>query len=86
MTNKRRKTRHRTKRANHLAAVARVLDGVTLTPFAFPSFDTCHPLDWVPDLDNAHLLNAAAGRLTIGDPAHRPPAPIGFAAPGCRQH
>lgn len=91
MTNKRRKARWRTNRAaqatavrNHCAAVFRVLDGITLTPFAFPSYDHCRPEQWTPDFDNAHLKNAAAGRLTIGDPGHRPPAPITFAPPGRR--
>lgn len=52
------------------------------SPHAFPSYAGCHPLDWVPDYENAHLLSAAAGRLTIGDPFHHAPAPIDFAPPG----
>lgn len=40
------------------------------------------PAPWVPDLANAHLQSAAAGRLSIGDPFHHAPPPITFPAPG----
>ena len=81
MTNQRRKNRWRNKRAAHQAALYRVLSGRTPSPVSLPSYEDCHPLDWVPDIDNARLQQAAAGRLSIGYP-HRPPAPISFAPPG----
>lgn len=58
---------------------------VPASPHALPSYADCTPLDWVPDLGNAILQSAAAGRLSIGDPFHRPPAPITFTPPRARR-
>lgn len=92
MSNPRRKQRWRNKRAasNPVAKHATpagsprglATGGPVSSPVTLPSYGRCHPLDWVPDFENAHLLSAAAGRLTISDPTFHAPAPIDFAPPG----
>jgi hypothetical protein len=74
----------RGRKRRKLAALATAMGegGALASPVTLPSYDDCHPLDWVPDFNNAHLQQAAAGRLTISDPMFHPPAPIDFAPPG----
>lgn len=66
MSDPRRKARWRRRRAVAVATV-----DVTSTHLT-PSYRAAYPLDWIPDLDNAHLLNAARGLSSIGLPLHPP--------------
>lgn len=84
MSNRRRKARWRARQQPSTTVPNRATGGVLTSPVLLPSWDRCHPIgDWEPDFDNAHLKNAAAGRVTLGMTPH-PPAPITFAPPGRR--
>jgi hypothetical protein len=41
-----------------------------------PAYVACQPSVWVPDLDNAHLKDAARGLTSIGYPLHPPAPPV----------
>jgi hypothetical protein len=85
MTNIRRKKRYRAKREREALQAAphtgRGLVMPNLTAFRLDPGYRWPRLSAPPVLDNFTLRHAAAGALTIGDPDHRPPAPIDFAPP-----
>lgn len=41
-----------------------------------PAYVACQPSEWVPDLSNAHLKDAARGLASIGYPLHPPAPPV----------
>lgn len=93
MSNPRRKARWRRQRAaasagGYPAGDRRVADlgpvpAALRSPHTLPSYDACHSLEWIPDLDNAHLLVAARGLSSLALPLH-PPAPVRITLP--RRH
>lgn len=72
--------RSRNRNRNQRRMVARV--AVRPPIVTVPAFVDCQPTDWVPDVANAHLSDAARGLATLCIPLHAP-APIDFDPP-CR--
>jgi hypothetical protein len=72
VSNPRRKARWQRKRRR----AATVPSPVRLTAMRWPlAAYRPVPIDWAPDVDNAHLFDAARGLSSIGLPLH-PPAPV----------